>query len=154
MLLMTHWLACLLVCGTLAMAGPAYPDRPGKKTVEKVCGGCHGLRLMEKMRKTKAAWRTSVDDMVTKGMKAEDDEIDIVVDYFAKYLSRLNVNQAAAAELVDILDLTPQESEAIVKYRTANGRIKNFDELEQVPGVDAKKLGEQRDRIAFSTVAF
>lgn len=151
---MTKFLACLLLCGTLARAGPAYPDRPGKKTVEKVCGGCHGLRLMENMRKTRAAWKTSVDDMVTKGMKADDEEIDVVVDYFARYLTRLNLNQAAAADIVDVLDLTAQQAEAILAYRKANGRIKNFDELEKIPGLDARKLAEQRDRIAFSPVAF
>ena len=145
---------CALLWSTDLVAGPGYPDRPGKKTVEKVCGGCHGLRLMENMRKTRAGWKTSVDEMATRGMKAEDEEIEAVVDYLAKYLSRLNVNQATAAEMVDVLSFTEAEANAIVAHRKANGRIKNFDELETVPGVDAKKLSEQRDRIAFSTVAF
>lgn len=148
---------CLLplLAGTMiSLAGPAYPDRPGKKAVEKVCGGCHGLRLMENMRKTPAAWKTSIDDMVTRGMKATDDEIDTVNAYFAKYLTRLNINQAAPADITDVLDLTPQEAEAIIAYRKANGKIKNFDELESIPGLDAKKLNERRNRIAFSTVAF
>jgi len=154
MLLMVRCLLPPVVCAAIALAGPAYPDRPGKKVVERVCGGCHGLRLMENMRKTPAAWKTSIDDMVTRGMKASDDEIDTVNAYFAKYLTRLNINQAGPADIADVFDLTAQEAEAIVAYRKANGKIKNFDELEAIPGVDAKKLNEQRNRIAFSTVAF
>ena len=151
---MSIFLAPLFLGGMLVQAGPAYPDRPGKKTVEKVCGGCHGLRLMEKMRKSRAGWRTAVDDMVTKGMKAEDEEIETVVEYFARYLTRLNVNQATAADIVDVLDLSPQQAEAIVAYRKENGRIKSFDELEKIPGLAAGKLAEQRDRIAFTAAAF
>ncbi len=144
-----------LLAGTMiALAGPAYPDRPGKNVVEKVCGGCHGLRLMENMRKTPAAWKTSIDDMVTRGMKATDDEIETVNTYFARYLTRLNINQASPSDIADILDLTPQQAEAIAAYRKANGKIKNFDELEAIPGLDAKKLNEQRNRIAFSAAAF
>jgi competence ComEA-like helix-hairpin-helix protein len=143
-----------LLCAVGALAGPAYPDRPGKKIVEKVCGGCHGLRLMENMRKTPAAWKTSIDDMLTRGMKATDDEIETVNAYFAKYLTRLNINQAAPADIADILDLPPQQAEAIAAYRKANGKIKNFDELEKIPGLDTAKLAEQRNRIAFSAAAF
>ncbi|MBM3765896.1 MAG: helix-hairpin-helix domain-containing protein, partial [Acidobacteria bacterium] len=65
-----------------------------------------------------------------------------------------NINRAGPADIADVFDLTAQEAEAIVAYRKANGKIKNFDELEAIPGVDAKKLNEQRNRIAFSTVAF
>ena len=151
---MLNFLAPVILSGLVGFAGPAYPEKPGKKTVEKVCGGCHGLRLMEKMRKTRGGWKTTVDDMVSKGMKAEEDEIDVVVEYFAKYLTRLNVNQAAAAEMVDVLDLSVQEAEAIVAYRKVQGRIKNFDELETIPGLDGKKLVGQRDRIGFSAAAF
>ena len=144
--------AGLAICA--AIRAEAYPDRPGKKTVAKLCSACHGLKLMEPMRKTRAQWRTSVDDMATRGMKAEDDEIEAAVDYLAKYLSRLNVNKAPAAELADVLDITLGEAKLIVDYRAANGDFKNFDEFEKVPGLNVAKLAAQRDRIAFRAASF
>ncbi|MBI3207473.1 MAG: helix-hairpin-helix domain-containing protein [Candidatus Solibacter usitatus] len=145
--------AAAMLLAPLCIAA-SYPDRPGKKNVDKLCGGCHGLKLMEPMRKTRTAWQASVEDMVTKGMKAEDDELEEVVNYFAKYFSRLNVNKASPAELTDVLDLEARQAAALVDYRAKNGDFKNFGALEKVPGVDRKKLAEQRDRIAFTTAAF
>ena len=138
----------------MAAHAEAYPDRAGKKTVVKLCSACHGLKLMEPMRKTRAQWRTSVDDMATRGMKAGDDEIEEVVNYLAKYLSRLNVNKAAAAELADVLDIGLAQAGLIADYRASKGDFKNFDELEKVPGIDVQKLAAQRDRIAFRAAGF
>lgn len=138
-----------LLLAALHAASP-YPDRPGKKIVEKLCSNCHGLKLMEPMRKSRAQWQSSVDEMVTRGMKAEDDEVEAVVNYLARYLSRININQSPAADLTDVLDIQPAQSALIVEYRTKNGPFRNFDALEKVPGLDVKKLSEQRDRIAFS----
>ncbi|MGH9671635.1 MAG: ComEA family DNA-binding protein [Bryobacteraceae bacterium] len=128
----------------------AYPERPGKKAVEKLCGGCHGLQLMAPMRRGKDAWRKSVEDMLGKGMKAEEEEMEEVIAYLARYLSRLNINKAAAADIADILDLPEAQAAAIVAYREKHGDFKNFDDLARVPGADPGKLAEQRDRIAFS----
>lgn len=144
----------LLLVTLCSHAATPYPDRPGKKTVEKLCGGCHGLKLMEPMRKTRAAWRTSVDDMVTRGMKAEEAEVEEVIDYLSRYLSRLNVNKATAADIADVLELPKAQADALVAHREKNGPFANFDALQQVPGIDAKKLSEQRDRIAFRAAAF
>ncbi|MBI4903891.1 MAG: helix-hairpin-helix domain-containing protein [Acidobacteria bacterium] len=147
-------LGLLAILFMAAAAAAPYPDRPGKKTVEKICGACHGLKLMEPMRRTRAAWQTSIDDMLTRGMKAEESEIEEAVNYFARYFSRLNINKATAAEIADVLDLPAPQAEALVRYREKNGPIPNYDALEKVPGLDAKKLSEQRDRIAFRQAAF
>jgi competence protein ComEA len=139
-----------MLMGMPVLAGDAFPDKPGKKTVERLCGSCHGLNLFANMRKTRQAWHTSVHDMVSRGMNAEDSELEEMVEYLSRYLSRLNVNKAQAAELADVLGLTAKEGEAIVAHRAKAGEFKSFDELSKVPGVDAKKLAEQRDRIGFS----
>ena len=142
-------LLLVLALPALLSAEP-FPDRPGKKTIEKLCGSCHGLQYFAAMRKNKAAWTISVNDMASRGMNAEDAEIEEAIEYLAKYLSRLNVNKADAARLADILSLAPAEAEAIVAYRAKNGEFPNFDALAKVPGVDPGKLAAQRDRIAFS----
>ena len=142
--------ALLLVILPAFLAAEPFPDRPGKKTIDKLCGGCHGLQYFAAMRKNRAAWTISVNDMASRGMNAEDAEIETAIDYLARYLTRLNVNQAPAAQLADILSLAPAEADAIVAYRTKNGEFPNFDALVKVPGVDPKKLAAQRDRIGFS----
>lgn len=131
----------------------AYPDRPAKKIVVKLCGTCHGLKLMESMRRTREQWQTTVDDMLTLGMNAQGEEVNTVVNYFATYLSRLNLNKASAAELTDVLEISASQSAILVDYRQKNGPFKNFDALEKVPGLEIKKLSEQRDRIGFTPAA-
>ena len=102
------------------------------------------------MRRTRTQWQSSVDDMLTRGMKAEDEEVDAVVNYLATYLTRLNLNKASAAELTDVLELPASQAAILVDYREKNGLFKNFDALEKVPGLDLKKLSEKRDRIGFT----
>lgn len=139
----------ILILPALLAAEP-FPDRPGKKTIDKLCGGCHGLQYFAAMRKNRAAWTISVNDMASRGMNAEDAEIETAIDYLARYLSRLNVNKASAEQLADVLSLEPAEASALVAYRTKNGEFPNFDALVKTPGVDPKKLAAQRDRIGFS----
>ena len=137
------------LAGELA-AAEAFPERPGKKTMVKICGGCHGLQLMAKMRKNRAGWQTSVEDMVTKGMQAEEQDMEEVVNYLAKYLTRLNVNKASAEELADVLGLPAKQASAVVEQRTKVGPFRDFDSLLKTPGVEAGRVTDQRDRISFS----
>jgi len=75
------------------------------------------------------------------------------VDYLAKNFpplpDKVNVNKAAAKDIETGLELTSQEAEMIVKYRTDHGDFKDFDTLAKVPGLDAKKLEAKKDRIVF-----
>jgi len=125
------------------------PDGPGKAVVEKLCSDCHGLATIVGLRRTKAGWETTVDDMASRGAKGTDDEFDQVVTYLAKYLGKVNVNKAAAKEIQEVADLTAAEAEAIVRYRAQNGDFKDLSDLRKVPDLDAKKVDERKDRIAF-----
>jgi competence protein ComEA len=125
------------------------PDRPGKAVVEKLCSDCHGLATIVGLRRTKAGWETTVDDMASRGAKGTDDEFDQVVTYLAKYLGKVNVNKAPAQEIQEVADLTATEAEAIVRYRAQNGDFKDLTDLRKVPDLDAKKVDERKDRIAF-----
>jgi competence ComEA-like helix-hairpin-helix protein len=60
------------------------------------------------------------------------------------------VNKAPAKDLQDQLDLSGDEAAAIVKYRDANGGIKNWDDLAKVPGLDAKKLEPLKKRLKYA----
>ena len=60
------------------------PEGNGKKLVQEVCSGCHGLDVVVSQHADKEGWQSIVDYMVQRGASAKDDEIAIMVEYLAK----------------------------------------------------------------------
>jgi competence ComEA-like helix-hairpin-helix protein len=131
----------------LANAQSSSPEAPANKTFETVCGACHTLRTSP--RRTKAAWVAVVDSMAGRGAQATDQEFTAIAEYLAKYFGAVNVNQAAAKEIADVLEVPPQDADAIVRYRTDNGEFKDLDGLKKVPGVDANAIEERKTRVVY-----
>jgi len=144
---MKHLIIAMLV--VKALSSQELPEGSGKKTVERLCGNCHGIATIVGLRRTKAAWESTVDDMVTRGLTASDSDLDTAVAYLAEYLGKVNVNTATAEEIQRIADLSAADATSIVEYRKRNGPYKDFVELEKVPGLDSKRMQERKDRIAF-----
>jgi hypothetical protein len=67
-----------------AQSSDPLPDGAGKPLVQKMCGGCHNLRVVTTQRATHDRWETIVQQMVARGIDATDEEIEIMVDYLAK----------------------------------------------------------------------
>jgi competence protein ComEA len=134
---------------TTFQAQDQLPGGPAKKTVAAVCGACHDVDTAVGERRTKAGWQATVDAMVKRGARATDEEINTVIEYLARYFGIVNVNRAAAKELEEILEVSPQSAEAIVQYRAQNGDFADLDNLKKVPGLDAKSIDERKDRITF-----
>jgi len=146
------WPAFILVALSIAIPCTAQtdlPDGPGKSTVEKLCSSCHGIATVIGLRRTKEGWQASVDDMVARGATGTDEEFDAAVTYLARFCGKVNVNTAASQELQEVLGIPGEQADGIVKYRTVNGAFKDLEALGKVPGVDAKKLVERKDRIVF-----
>jgi competence protein ComEA len=138
----------------VAALAQTLPEGPGKAVTQKMCTPCHTLDNVVKARLTKERWAKEVDDMVTRGATGTDDEIDQVIDYLATNFPpgakmKVNVNKAAASDLVLGLGISAADAATIVKYRTANGKFKEFQDLTKVPGIDAKKIENAKDRIEF-----
>jgi competence protein ComEA len=92
--------------------------------------------------------------MAGVGAVATDEQFASILDYLAKNLApqttaKVNVNAAAAAELVGGLGLTQKDAEAIVSYRAKNGNFKSLDELKKVPGIDLQKLDASASLVTF-----
>ena len=102
---------------------------------------------MTSKRRVKAEWAKSVDDMTGKGMQATDDEQAEITGYLTHFFGKINVNRATAADIADVLELTPKEAAAIVEYREKNGEFKTVESVVSVPGIDAKKAETRRERI-------
>lgn len=132
----------------LAMAQD-LPEGKGKDVVENVCGACHGLDLLSSNRATKEGWGYIVDDMVSRGASATNDQIQQIKDYLANNFGQVNANKGTAAELAKVLEITPDQADAIVKYRTDHGNFKTLDDLKKVPGLASANLDAKKDRLVY-----
>lgn len=56
----------------------------------------------------------------------------------------IDVNSAAAAELVQLPGIGPSYAERIIAYRTEHGPFKSVDDLLNVKGIGKKRLGQIR----------
>ncbi|MDQ6665839.1 MAG: cytochrome c [Acidobacteriota bacterium] len=61
-----------------------FPDAPGRETVQKVCGGCHGAEVVVQKGLSRQQWGQVIASMVTRGAKGTDDEFTEVLNYLAK----------------------------------------------------------------------
>src|SRR5580692_9617587 len=101
-------LAGALYAATLAFwvlaATPAtaqdLPDGPGKDTLNSVCSACHGVDIIISQKRNKAAWKSTVGEMKSKGAIATDPEFDVLVDYLAKNFGVPEAALAPAAKAV------------------------------------------------------
>lgn len=134
---------------SMAKAQDDLPDGKGKDVVEEVCGACHGTDLISSRRATKDGWSYIVDDMVSRGASATNDQIKTINDYLAKNFGQVNVNKAPSAEIASVLGITADQADAIVKYRMANGDFKTIDDLNKVPGLASANLAMKKDLIAY-----
>jgi competence protein ComEA len=125
------------------------PEGRGKDIVEEVCGACHGTDLIASRRATKEGWSYIVDDMISRGATASNEQIQAINTYLAKSFGQVNVNKGASAELASVLEITSAQADAIVKYRMDHGDYKTVDDLKKVPGIGTAKLDAKKDRVIF-----
>lgn len=130
----------------------ALPDGPGKEIVAKACIDCHGAANFRKKRLSEDEWWEQVADMVARGAKATEREQTAVVAYLAQNFgqnSKVDMNSAPISEILVVLGFTASDSQAIVAYRADYGSFKEWHDLLKVPGVDARKVEDKKELMAF-----
>lgn len=128
------------------------PEGPGREITGKVCINCHDSSNFRKARLDRDAWEDEVGVMVDNGAKATDDELAAVVNYLVENFgpnSKIHVNTAPVDEIKAVLGLTAAQAVAVVNYRQANGDFKSWQDLLKVPQMDAKKIEDHKDLLAF-----
>lgn len=130
------------------------PDGPGKEEARKLCAGCHELEKSFSTRQDRAGWQLTMEKMVAYGMKATEKDFSIVLEYVVKNypaddVPKINVNKAAAIELESGLSLKRSQAAAVIQYREKNGAFKSIEDLKKVPGIEAAKIEEKKDRLVF-----
>jgi competence protein ComEA len=150
-----------IVCAVLLLTGASQiltsasqtagaQDAETKKLLERTCTRCHTLVSAYRMRNTRERWEKIVDDMVSRGAEATDDEIERIIDFLTiHYGAKVNVNKASAQELSTSLGISMPAAKSIVDYRTKNGAFGNIADLKAVPHIDWKAIESQKDRIEF-----
>ena len=129
----------------------ALPAGAGQKVAARICLECHSVIDITRRRESRFAWTVIVDDMVGEGARITDDEFEILVSYLSVTLGRkVKINQADARVVAETFDFEPADAEKIVKVRRERGPFKTWQEIAAVPGIDAKRVEEQKGNLDFS----
>jgi competence ComEA-like helix-hairpin-helix protein len=125
--------------------------RVGEELVFKVCAtGCHGMDEIEEMRRTRAGWIELVRTMKLKGAVATEPQFETIRQYLPRYYGLVAVNTATAEELSAVMGFTARDAQAIVGFRTANGKFADVNALKKVPRIDVTKIDEQPNALRFN----
>jgi competence protein ComEA len=145
-------MAALILSASPAAAGQdsPLPAGAGKQVVERVCSGCHEIDTVIMVRRTKIAWEETVSDMASRGATGSDEELSAVVQYLTEFFGKINVNTASAKDLERALGIEGKMAQAIVEYHEKNGNFKDLEQLKKIPGVDAERIQQKRELIAFN----
>ena len=63
---------------------PGLPEGKGKDLVQQRCVMCHAANMWMSQHHTRDQWGSVVEDMLSKGLQASDDEQDTIVGYLAQ----------------------------------------------------------------------
>ena len=145
----------MVACGLAST--PLFADLPngaGKAETVRVCGKCHSVDQATSLRQNRSEWQDEISKMVGMGAQGTDEDFNAILGYLARNYGPekpkpININTASAVDLESSLELTKTEAAALIKYRTKNGNLKSIDDLEKVPGLDAKKIEAKKARITF-----
>ena len=85
----------------LSIAAPAaaqttLPPGDGREIVQRMCGtGCHRIEVVIAHRHTDEGWSQVVDNMVTRGAKGTDPEIEATIRYLSLHFGRPPIGVSA-----------------------------------------------------------
>lgn len=153
--------ASILSFGVLAAQGPGIdatdtydrlPAGAGRDVMIKSCITCHDPQRAASVRLTKDGWYEVVASMMTRGMKATEEEQAVIVEYLSTHFlgeapRPININTAEQIDFEMVLGMLRREAAAIIAHRDLNGPFKDVAELKKVKGIDPKKVDAGKDRI-------
>ncbi len=132
------------------LAPAAFPDAPGRATVQRACTVCHSPNYISNAERTPKEWGDIFDLMASLGTEASDEDWRQIRQYILGQLATIEINKAPAADLQAVFDVDSKLATAIVEYRTAHGgEFNSIDEIKKVPGLDAKKVDARKNRFRF-----
>jgi competence protein ComEA len=139
--------------GSLSPSRQELAEGAGKAITLQLCSSsCHGIERFVSEHRSKSQWLETLDTMKTEGAEGTDAEFKAVLGYLVAHSGiQVKINVATAKQIDDALDLEPGQAEAIVKYRDEKGKFADWPALMSVPGLDPKKLDEQKANVVFAS---
>jgi competence ComEA-like helix-hairpin-helix protein len=139
-----------LATGVLVSAAVQDTDDRDVRVFANVCGKCHPKERAVVTRRTRPQWEEVITTMITvRNAQISDEDFDTVLGYLSREYGRVNVNRAAAEDIVEVLHVPEKVGETIVQYRKQHGPFEDFEGLAKVPGVERDKLEPLREAILF-----
>ena len=124
----------------------ALPDGPGKAALVHMCSGCHSIEEIGFAGLSRKGWEEKVDEMFRGGAVGTDRDVALVLDYLFTILpARLDINKAVSMDFRRYLGLSERDGDTIVAYRRQHGPFTKWQDLERVPGINFKKIGERSE---------
>ena len=75
--------AALALSCALSAGAQTLPSGPGKELVLTACVQCHDLRWIVAQKKSEAAWRRTVNEMVWRGAPLVPGDVDVITRYLS-----------------------------------------------------------------------
>lgn len=143
------FVAAVLTLTLGLVARQDLPEGQGRNETLRLCSNeCHGIEKVVAERKSKSQWIETMETM--RSAKGSDEEFKLIVTYLATHFGvQVRINKATAKQIDDVLVLPEGQADAIVKYRDERGPFADWAALMQVPGLDAKKLEVQKNKVVF-----
>ena len=139
---------------SVVSASADMPDGPGRAATLRVCGKCHSAEKAASLHQSRSQWEDTIGKMIKLGAQGSDEEFESILVYLSKNFAPetpgpVYLNRANVVDLETSLVLNRSEAAAIVQFRLVNGDFKSFADLQNVPGLDVKKLEGKKSRILF-----
>ena len=133
------------------LAFQELPEGRGRDVTQARCSNeCQGIDKVMAEHRLKSQWIETIDTMKTDGAKGSDEEFRAIISYLTAHFGvQVKINTATVRRIDDALDLAAGQAAAIVKYRDEHGPFADWQSLMRVPGLDAKKLDEQKSNVVF-----
>lgn len=133
-----------------AASAPAQQSEdPNAAVFKRVCGNCHTPERIVATRRSGDQWQEVMENMITRGAKGSDDDLNVVFEYLMSHYGRVNVNRDAPDALSEVLGLTAADAQKIVEYRKAHGPFADLDAVTSVPGIDGEKIKGLAEAVSF-----
>ena len=128
-----------------------FPEGAGRDVAVRICVECHPVLRVTRHRDSRAGWGQILDQMLDEGAPITDADWDTLVSYLSVTLGKkVKINEATAAIIAETFDIDDDLAKAVVKYRSQKGPFKTWKDVAAVPGIDAKRVEEQKDNLDFS----
>jgi hypothetical protein len=147
----TFGVALCILSAAFTAAGQDSGQASGQaagKTFERNCSNRRDPSTATSEKHTRREWQGIVEDMASRGATATPDELREIAGGRSRRSGNVRINQLSARDFEQEMELPYADAEAIVAYRTKNGRIENFEALKRA-GIDPSKLEPYKESIVY-----